>query len=159
MSPGDEVRWLDADELAAWVNLIKLASRVVTLSDTELRRTRAITGRDYELLHHLSSSDTGWRVNELADLIDDTSSCITHRVNRLQAAGLVDKQTDQMDLRARRIGLTSAGRELLGRTAPEHVARVREWIIDPLDRLDLAHLARIAGQLNTHLRTIAPLST
>ena len=83
MSPGDEVRWLDADELAAWVNLIKLASRVVTLSDTEL----------------------------------------------------------------------------LGRTAPEHVARVREWIIDPLDRLDLAHLARIAGQLNTHLRTIAPLST
>ena len=69
MSPGDEVRWLDADELAAWVNLIKLASRVVTLSDTELRRTRAIT----------------------------------HRVNRLQAAGLVDKQTDQMDLRARRM--------------------------------------------------------
>jgi hypothetical protein len=42
-------RRLDPDESSAWVNLIKLAARIVTLSDGELRRTRAITGRDYEL--------------------------------------------------------------------------------------------------------------
>lgn len=150
------VPWLDPDEMSAWVNLIKLASRIVTLSDGELRRTRAITGRDYELLHHLSSSDDGWRVNELADMIDDTSSCVTHRVNRLVAAGLVDKQPDPGDLRARRVVLTRAGRRLLEQTAPEHVARVRQWIIDPLGRPDLVELARVTGLLNQHLRTIAP---
>lgn len=150
------VPWLDPDEMSAWVNLIKLASRIVTLSDGELRRTRAITGRDYELLHHLSSSDAGWRVNELADMIDDTSSCVTHRVNRLVTAGLVDKQPDPVDLRARRVVLTRAGRSLLEQTAPEHVARVRRWIIDPLDRPDLVELARITGLLNQHLRTITP---
>jgi DNA-binding MarR family transcriptional regulator len=151
-----DVPWLDPDEMSAWVNLIKMASRIVTLSDGELRRTRAITGRDYELLHHLSSSDDGWRVNELADMIDDTSSCVTHRVNRLVTAGLVDKQPDPVDLRARRVVLTRAGRSLLEQTAPEHVARVRGWIIDPLCRPDLVELARITGLLNQHLRTIAP---
>ena len=154
----EEAAWLDPEEMAAWVNLIKLASRIVTLSDTELRRTRAIAGRDYELLHHVSSSANGWRVNELADLIDDTSSCITHRVNRLCAAGLVDKQTDPADLRARRVVLTPAGRTLLATTAPEHVSRVRSWIIDPLSRPDLIELARIASILNRHLRDIAPPS-
>jgi DNA-binding MarR family transcriptional regulator len=138
------------------VGLIKLASRIVTLSDGELRRTRSITGRDYELLHHLSSSEDGRRVNELAELIDDTSSCITHRINRLCAAGLVDKHPDVSDHRARQVRLTAAGRDLLGRAAPEHVARVRRWIIDPLDRSDLVQLARIAGTLNDHLRTAVP---
>lgn len=151
-----DVPWLDPDEMSAWVNLIKLASRIVTLSDGELRRASAITGRDYELLHHLSSSDDGQRVNELADIIDDTSSCVTHRVNRLVAAGLVDKQRDPVDLRARRVALTPAGRTLLEQTAPEHVVRVRRWIIEPLDRPDLVELARITGLLNQHLRTIAP---
>ncbi len=152
----DDTRWLDEDELAAWVSLIKLASRIVTLSDGELRRTRAITGRDYELLHHLSTSDDGWRVNELAGHIDDTSSCITHRINRLRSAGLVDKRTDAGDQRARRVQLTSAGRALLEQAAPEHVARVRQWVIDPLDRHDLIEIARIARTLNDHLRSVVP---
>jgi DNA-binding MarR family transcriptional regulator len=149
------VSWLDPVEMSAWVNLIKLASRIVTLSDVELRRTSAITGRDYELLHHLSTSNHGWRVNELAGTIDDTSSCVTHRVNRLVAAGLVEKQPDPVDLRARRVLLTRAGRRLLERAAPEHVARVRRWIIDPLGRPDLIELARITDVLNQHLRTAA----
>jgi len=152
----EDAVWLEPEELTAWVNLIKLASRLVSLSDGELRRTRSITGRDYELLHHVSSSDAGWRVNELADLIDDSSSCITHRVNRLRAAGLVDKRADPDDLRARRVELTTEGRELLAQTAPEHVARVRKWVIDPLDRVELIELGRLAGLLNAHLRTVDP---
>jgi DNA-binding MarR family transcriptional regulator len=152
----DDADWLDPDEFDAWVNLIRCASRIVTLTDTELRRTRAITGRDYELLHHLSSSETGWRINELAELIDDTSSCITHRVNRLIAAGLIHKAPDPDDGRARRVELTTAGRRLLELTAPEHVTRVRRWVIDPLDRTDVIELARITGVLNAHLRTLDP---
>jgi len=35
---------------------------------------------------------------------------------------------------------------------------VRRWILDPLDRPDLVELARIAGLLNQHLRTIAPMA-
>ena len=152
----DDIEWLKPDELTAWVGLIKLSSRIVSLTDGALRQTAGITGRDYELLHHLSTVPSGWRINELAGVIDDSSSCITHRINRLCEAGLVAKRVDPTDQRARRVHLTSAGRRLLERTAPTHVARVRRWVIDPLNRNDLAQLIRLANKLNMHLAKTEP---
>lgn len=150
----DEPNWLDADELAAWIGLIKLSGALVALADGELRRTHGITGRDYELLHHLSGSADGVRVTDLALVIDDSSSGITHRVNRLATAGLVAKRADPADGRARRVALTARGRRLLESAAPDHVARVRRWVIDPLDRHDLAELTRLTSTLREHLRDL-----
>lgn len=152
----DDHAWLAPDELAAWVGLIKLSARLVALSDGELRRRHGITGRDYELLHHLSDDDAGRRVSDLAQVIEDTSSCITHRVNRLCDAGLVDKRTDPGDRRSRLVVLTPSGRALLAGAAPAHAQRVRQWVIDPLSRRDLADLTRVSAKLRAHLRTIAP---
>lgn len=155
--------WLDERELAAWIGLIKVASRLVSLSDGALRRDQGITGRDYELLHHLSEADGdtdadgGRRISDLARVIDDSSSCITHRVNRLAAEGWVEKRPDPADGRARRIHLTPSGRALLEAAAPAHVARVRRWVIDPLDGRDLDDLGRITATLNAHLRAVAPV--
>lgn len=155
----DEPPWLDADELAAWVGLIKLSGTLVALADGALRRAHGITGRDYELLHHLSGSDDGARVTDLASVIDDSSSGITHRVNRLADAGLVAKRADPTDGRARRVGLTSRGRDLLAAAAPDHVTRVRRWVIDPLDRQDLAEVTRLTSVLRDHLRSLGEPAT
>lgn len=156
---GPTTPWLDERELHAWVELIKLSARLVTLSDGALRRDHAITGRDYELLHHLSEADTadGRRIGDLAQVIDDSSSGITHRVNRLAADGFVAKRPDPTDGRARRIHLTDAGRALLRAAAPSHVERVRHWVLDALDGDDLDELARLTGKLNANLRATAPL--
>lgn len=151
----NDVAWLDPTELTAWVGLIKVAALIVGLSDGELRRRHGITGRDYELLHHLSEDEAGRRVSDLALDIDDTSSCITHRVNRLAEAGLVVKRADPADRRARRVSLTARGRTLLVEAAPGHAARVRQWVIDPLSRRDLADLTRITTKLGPHLRVAA----
>jgi DNA-binding MarR family transcriptional regulator len=152
------VPWLDAEEMQAWVGLIKLSARLVALGDGELRHLYGITGRDYELLHHLSERDNGRRISELAQVIDDSSSCITHRVNRLHQAGLVDKRHDPDDRRARCVVLTREGQSLLERVAPDHVRRVRRWIIDPLDRRQLTQLARITATLNVHLHASEPVT-
>jgi len=149
-------RWLDPTEAAAWSGLITLADRLVALTDGELRRRHGIAGRDYGLLHHLSGAPDGMRVLDLAALIDDSSSCITHRVNRLAAAGLVVKRADPDDQRARRVALTAAGRHLLEDAAPGHVERVRAWVLDPLTPGDVADLARITGKLGAHLRSVVP---
>ena len=151
----DEPAWLEPHELAAWVGLIKVSGRIVALADGELRRRHGITGRDYELLHHLSQDPGGHRVTDLALVIDDSSSCITHRVNRLAAAGLVDKQVDPADGRSRRVALTSTGRALLAEVAPGHVARVRDWVVDPLTKRDLDDLARVTAKLRDRLRHVA----
>lgn len=153
----DDVAWLEPAELEAWVGFIRVAARVVALADASLHRAHGITGRDYELLHHLSAAPTGLRISELAGLIDDTSSCITHRVNRLVTAGLVDKRADPDDQRARRALLTRAGRRLLAEAAPAHVERVRRWVFDPLTARDVADLARVTRKLEAHLREIEPL--
>lgn len=152
----DDPAWLAPDELAAWVGLIKLSARIVSLSDGELRRRHGITGRDYELLHHLSADERGRRVTDLAEVIDDTSSCITHRVNRLAGAGLVAKRADPDDRRSRLVVLTPQGRSLLQEVAPGHAERVRRWVIDPLTKRDLADLTRVSGRLGDHLRATEP---
>jgi DNA-binding MarR family transcriptional regulator len=153
----DETDWLTPTELAAWIGLIKLSARLVAISDAELRRETGITGRDYELLHELSGEPDGARISDLAHRIDDSSSCITHRVNRLAAAGLVSKQVDAVDARARRVAVTPAGRSLLEEAAPRHVARVRRWVFDALDDDDVAELGRLTAMLREQLRRVAPL--
>lgn len=151
------VPWLDDDELRAWVGLIRLSARLVALADAELHRAHGITGRDYELLHHLSGRRQGIRVSELGSLIEDTSSCITHRVNRLARSGLVAKVADPTDARARLVRLTPAGRRLLATAAPGHVRRVRRWVIDALDRDELRQLAELTEALGEHLRLVEPI--
>jgi len=98
----------------------------------------------------------GQRVTDLARVINDSSSCITHRVNRLAEAGLVQKFTDPDDQRVRRVELTAAGRSLLTLAAPDHARRVRRWVIDPLSARDIADLARVTRRLNDHLRATEP---
>lgn len=153
----DDTPWLSPAELGAWVGLIKLSSRLVALSDGELHRRHGITGRDYELLHHLSAAPEGQRVTDLASVIDDSSSCITHRVNRLVRAGLVEKAPDPDDRRARLIRLTEDGRQLLSDAAPDHVRRVRRWVFDALGAGDVAEVARLTSLLNGHLRQTEPV--
>jgi DNA-binding MarR family transcriptional regulator len=73
-------------------------------------------------------------------------------------AGLVTKSADADDRRSRRVALTAAGRRLLADAAPDHAARVREWVIDPLTRRDVADLARVTAKLHPHLRASADLA-
>lgn len=147
----DPVTGLDPGQLTAWIALIKLSATIVGLADGELRRNHGITGADYELLHHLSEGDEGQRITDLARIINDSSSCITHRVNRLVDGGLVTKLADPDDRRSRLVTLTPEGRALLAEAAPGHAARVRHWVIDPLTPRDIADLTRVATKLNRHL--------
>ncbi|MEZ5408267.1 MAG: winged helix DNA-binding protein [Acidimicrobiales bacterium] len=156
MDDNGELTGLDPGQLAAWIALIKLAAAIVARADGELRRNHGITGSDYELLHHLSERDEGQRISDLARVIDDSSSCITHRVNRLAASGLVTKRAGSADRRSRLVALTPEGRALLAEAAPAHAARVQHWVVEPLTRRDLADLTRVATKLNRHLRNLEP---
>jgi DNA-binding MarR family transcriptional regulator len=131
-----------------------VSGRIVEVFDRELRQGFGITGRDYELLHHLSEAPGGVRVGALAEVISDSSSCITHRTKRLAARGLVDKRADPDDQRARVVVLTRAGRGLLQRAAPAHLERVRRYVISGLGERDQRDLARVMGRLREHLRTV-----
>ncbi len=51
-----------------------------------------------------------------------TSSAMTNRIDRLEAAGLVTRRPDPEDRRGRRVVLTASGRALIDRVIAAHVA-------------------------------------
>ena len=64
---------------------------------------------------------------------------MTKRVDRLEAAGLVSRRVSERDGRARVIGLTPRGREVIDAAFTDHMANERR-LLDALDPADVEQL-------------------
>lgn len=148
----DDPGWLDRDEQAAWRALIGVSVRLVDVVDDGLRRGHGLSGLDYGVLVALEEQPEGLRAGQLADILGDSSSCLAHRVRRLQQAGWVDRAAAADDGRGRVVRLTDAGRDLLHRAAPDHVRLVRQHCIDLLTPAEQRQLERSLGKVLEHLR-------
>lgn len=87
------------------------------------------------------------------ELIADTlvtSGTMTHRVDQMQAAGLVSRQADAQDGRVVRVRLTPAGRRLVDRALISLVEREAQL----LQRLALSERGQLAGQLRKLLEPL-----
>jgi DNA-binding MarR family transcriptional regulator len=87
------------------------------------------------------------RVQELARLMQWSSSRLAHQVTRMQQRGLVDRETMASDGRGSMISLTAAGRDRIEQAAPLHVASVRKHFIDLLSPAEVALLADISQRV------------
>jgi DNA-binding MarR family transcriptional regulator len=70
-------------------------------------------------------------------------SGLTRRLDGLVQAGWVAREPSDEDRRVMLAVLTDAGREMLTRVAPHHVASVRHHLIDRLTREQLEAMANI----------------
>ncbi len=147
-------RWLDDTEQHAWRGLLVFVNRGLP----QLERTLKAHGLlvvHYSIFVALSSApgDT-MRLSDLADAANLSQSRLTHRLRTLTDRGQVAIEADPDDGRGKRASLTPAGRELLERVAPVHVADVRRLVFDHLDEAETAHLAsafsKIAHALCDH---------
>ncbi|CAM5334530.1 hypothetical protein AQI96_31380 [Streptomyces canus] len=86
-------------------------------------------------------------MSELARRLKITRSRLTHAVNRLTEAGLVDRCEDPADGRGRLAVLTDDGMTLLEQAAPGQVEAVRRAVFDALSREQVCQLAEIGGRL------------
>lgn len=147
------MEWLDDDEMAAWRAVIGVSVRLVDVVDDALRREHGVSGLDYGVLATLADVPEGMRAGDLAAEVGDSSSCLAHRVRRLESAGLVARGTAAGDGRVRVVRITAAGRRLLRAAAPDHVRVVREHCIDLLSPAEQRHVSRALGKILTHLRS------
>jgi len=137
-----EVRWLTAPEQQAWRSFITGARRLMEQLDQDLK-AQGLTHDDYGVLVALSESDGDrMRMAELADLSVESRSRLSHHIGRLEARGLVTRQTCPEDRRGTWAVLTPEGRSTIEAVAPHHVEGVRRYF---LDQLDAGELATIAG--------------
>ncbi|WBQ03603.1 MarR family winged helix-turn-helix transcriptional regulator [Kribbella sp. CA-293567] len=149
MTGDDEVRWLEPDELAAWMSLAALLFKLPGVLDYQLQRDSGLTHFEYLVMAGLSESpDRSRRMSDLAGFSNGSLSRLSHVVKRLERRGFVVRRADAEDGRITVAELTEAGWEQVVAAAPGHVAAVRQFVIDALDAEQLGQLKAIGDQIH-----------
>jgi DNA-binding MarR family transcriptional regulator len=137
-------RWLDDDELTAWIRLVSVVELLPGVLDTQLRDA-GLSHFEYFVLAMLSESPhRTLRMTALAARTNATLPRLSHVVRRLEGRGLVERSACPQDARATNARLTDEGWQKLKDTAPGHVATVREHVIDALTAEQVGQLGEIA---------------
>jgi DNA-binding MarR family transcriptional regulator len=145
-------RWLDDDELAAWVGLVAVVELLPGILDTQLRRDSDLAHFEYFVLAMLSEAPEGTlRMTALAQRTNSTLSRLSHVVRRLEERELVERSPCPDDRRATNARLTDQGRAAIEAAAPGHVGNVRRHVIDALTPDQIHQLRDITGALLEHL--------
>jgi len=145
-------RWLSDEETQAWHAFLAAGALVDRLLDQQLKESAGISHLQYEILVRLSAKcDHEMRMTELADALLNSKSGLTYQVSQLEKAGLVRRRSCTSDVRAVYAVLTDAGKALLERAAPGHVALVRELLIDVLTPTQLEAIATGLGEVTRRI--------
>lgn len=148
----DGVRWLEQDELAAWMAFAALTFKLPGVLDYQLQRDSGLTHFEYLVLAGLSESPgRSRRMSDLAGFANGSLSRLSHVVKRLEQRGYVERRPAEDDGRITVATITDAGYDVLVAAAPGHVATVREYVIDTLTPEQLAQLKVIADQILTKI--------
>ena len=149
-----EPPWLSEQQLTAWVRLAAVMQLLPAALDSHMRSTAQITHFDYFVLAMLSEApDHTLRMTDLASRATATLPRLSHVVRRLEERGLVERFPCPTDGRATLARLSDDGWATVRATAPEHVAHVRELVIDALSPDQVDQLAQITAAV---LRRLDP---
>lgn len=149
-----ETRWLDRQQLGAWVRLVTVLELLPGVLDSQLRRDAQLTHFDYYVLAMLSEApERTLRMTALGQRTGATLARLSHVVQRLEARGLVERFACQDDRRATNARLTEVGWQKVRDSAPGHVATVREHVIDALTPEQISQLTAITDAI---LRRLDP---
>jgi DNA-binding MarR family transcriptional regulator len=147
-----EPRWLDDDQQRAWRRLATVMTLLPAALDAQLQKDASLTHFAYFVLAMLSEAPgRALRMSELAARSSSSPSRLSHTVARLETRGWVRRQRASEDGRGQVAELTDDGFTVLVATAPGHVTAVREFVVDALDKEQLAQLNEICIALLSRL--------
>ena len=126
-------------------------SRLAVLADRERREAFAAHGLElweFDVLSALRRSGEPYALSPGALLRATlvTSATMTHRVDRLVAAGLVTRGPDPDDRRGVQVALTAEGRSQVD-AALESLVAAEERLLDGVSRADRRELAALLSRL------------
>ena len=139
-----DFRKLTDDQLAAWSGFLMGHAQIVRALDAELEREHGLPLSSYDVLIQLSLvPDRRLRMFELADAIVLSRSGLTRLVDRLERAGLVERERGEADPRQMYARLTDRGLEVLVEATPTHIAGIKERFLERLSDEQTKQLAAI----------------
>ena len=147
-------RWLDDEQQDCWRAFNGAMHRLRWALECQLQHEAGLSYIEYHALARLSENPgRTMRMSELAEVTNASLSRLSHLIKRLEQRQLVRREPDPDDGRYTNAILTPAGLRLLTASAPAHVAKVRELVIDALTPAQLRQLRtaseRILGRIET----------
>jgi DNA-binding MarR family transcriptional regulator len=141
-------RWLNEDELRAWLKLAGVMLKLAPTLDSQLQRDSELTHFDYLCLAMLSEADDGTlRMSELAVQVNSSLSRLSHVIKKLEARGWVLRKPCPDSRRVTLVSLTEPGWKVLEAAAPGHVETVASLVFDGLTKAEVRQLEKIAGHI------------
>ncbi|MET9363740.1 MarR family transcriptional regulator [Streptomyces sp. NPDC006632] len=136
--------WLSDEEQRIWRAYLHATRLFEDHLDRQLQRDAGMPHVYYGLLVQLSQAPRRrLRMTELAKNAKITRSRLSHAVARLEKNGWIRREDCPSDKRGQLAILTDAGYEVLERTAPGHVAAVRQAMFDRLSPAQVDQLGEI----------------
>lgn len=140
--------WLDEDEMAAWLPLIRIVHALPQALDKLLREEAGIPHNYYGMLATLSAHpDRTLTMGDLSRLTASSPSRLSHAIAALEQRGWVSRRQCGEDKRRQFVTLTDDGLAMLQQVAPSHVAHVRELVFDRLTPEQVRQLAAIGSAI------------
>ena len=148
-------RWLNEDEQRSWRAWLSVSLLLQDRLNRELQAQHGLTMADYEILVRLSEiPDRRMRMSDLADVTLSSRSRLSHQIDRMEKAGLVERQHCTDDRRGAFAVLTDLGWTTLVATAPDHVESVRTHLVDQLTPEEFAALGTACRKVSDHLAAV-----
>ena len=145
-------RWLTKEQQAHWRAWLAATKGLHDQLNRELQEQHGLTTTDYEILVQLSESENNSiRMGDLATKTLLSRSRLSHQVDRMESAGLIERQTCADDRRGQLAILTKVGTKALEVAAPDHVMGVRRHLVDLLSDEEFQALGNAAKKIANHL--------
>jgi DNA-binding MarR family transcriptional regulator len=149
--------WLDDEQQSAWRAYAAATVKLRWALECQLQNDAGLSFIEYHALARLSETpDHTMRMSELAEVTNASLSRLSHLIKRLEQRNLVRREPDPNDGRYTNAILTPAGWELLVASAPAHVAKVRELVIDALSPAQLRNLRTASERIIERVETSDP---
>ena len=157
--PASPAAIAEAPGIDAWRAFLHAHARVTRRLDEELQVAHGLSLAEYDALLQIAHAPgRRVRMNVLAERVVLSRSGITRLVDRLEAAGSVERVACSTDARGQEAVLTHDGLARLRDAATTHLAGVRRYFLDRLDAAELsgleASLSRVADPLGPEGRPV-----
>ena len=143
-------------QLANWRVFLECAYALIDILDAELQAEAGMTLRWYDVLVNLEESDHPVRMNELASRILASKSGLTRVIDRMEEAGLVERQRPSADRRAIEVVMKPKGERALHDARVVHRRGIYEHFARHLDEHDFAALRDALEDVHEHVRPLRP---
>lgn len=129
--------------------LLETNARLSRSLGLELESTCDMTLAWFDVLLQLRKSPDGrLKMNQIADAIVHSTGGTTRLIDRLELAGLVERQNCPSDRRAIHVAITELGNERLNAALSVHLSYLEENVATRLTKVEREQLADLLMKLN-----------